>query len=176
MEDSRDAPISVMPPADATVAGERLDPRVVPYWLVSGLVGFVVLAALVTGALWAVQDKLPIAPRTAWTLAFVALALQGLWTLVSPPLAHRIWRFSIDDRLLVARYGIVIRQEKVIPTNRLQHVDLVRGPIERLFGLATLVVHTAGTEAVAFRLPGLAAERASALRDRILRARGVDVV
>ncbi|MCC6783243.1 MAG: PH domain-containing protein [Planctomycetes bacterium] len=157
-------------------AGERLDPRVVPYWLVSGLVGFAVLAALVVGALWALQDKLPLAPRTAWTLAFVVLALQGLWTLVSPPLAHRIWRFSIDDRLLVARFGIVIRQEKVIPTNRLQHVDLVRGPIERLFGLATLVVHTAGTEAVAFRLPGLAAERASALRDRILRARGVDVV
>jgi membrane protein YdbS with pleckstrin-like domain len=56
----------------------------------------------------------------------------------------------------------------------MQHVDLTRGPIERLFGLATLVVFTAGNEGSAFRVPGLAAARARSLRDRILEARGDD--
>lgn len=177
MDEPIEGPTPDAPKPDApTPLAERLDPRVVPYWLVSGLAGFVVLVAIVLAALWYFAERVPIAPRTTWTLAGVLLGAQGVWTLLSPPLAHRVWRFRIDDRLLVARYGIIVRQEKVIPTNRLQHVDLVRGPIERLFGLATLIVHTAGTEAVAFRLPGLAAARATELRDHILRARGADVV
>ncbi|MGA0058478.1 MAG: PH domain-containing protein [Planctomycetota bacterium] len=53
---------------------------------------------------------------------------------------------------------------------------MTRGPIERAFGLATLVVHTAGTEAASFRLPGLTADRAGQLRDAILEARGDDTV
>lgn len=182
MEDPTD-PVSAPHGVESSVsdhgpirAEERLDPRVVPYWLLSGLLGSLLLGAFLFGALAVVGGRLPGTPSVQFTLAAVLFAAQVGWTLVSAPLGHRVWRFSIDDRLLVARYGIIIRQEKVIPTNRLQHVDLVRGPIERLFGLATLVVHTAGTEAVAFRLPGLALDRAQDLRDRILRARGVDVV
>ena len=58
----------------------------------------------------------------------------------------------------------------------MQHVDLMRGPIERMFGLATLVVYTAGTEGASFRLPGVDMRRAEEIRDQILRARGDDVI
>ena len=102
-----------------------------------------------------------------------ALALSALF---EPVLSFWCWRFAIDDEVLEARYGVVFREEKVIPINRLQHVDLMRGPIERLFGLSTLVVFTAGTEGATFRLPGLAKQRAKDLRDRILAARGDDVL
>ena len=58
----------------------------------------------------------------------------------------------------------------------MQHIDLMRGPIERVFGLATLVVFTAGNEGSSFRVPGLAVGRAQELRDRILQARGDDLL
>ncbi len=74
------------------------------------------------------------------------------------------------------RYGIFFHEERTIPINRLQHVDLSRGPIERLFGLATLVVFTAGNEGSAFRVPGLRVSVAEPLRDQILAARGDDVL
>ena len=74
------------------------------------------------------------------------------------------------------RYGILFHEERLVPVRRMQHVDLTRGPIERLFGLATLVVFTAGNEGSAFRVPGLSVAEAQALRDRILRARGDDVL
>ncbi len=54
----------------------------------------------------------------------------------------------------------------------MQHVDLTRGPIDRRFGPATLVVYTAGNEGSAFRVPGLRLRRAQDLRDRIVEARG----
>jgi len=59
-----------------------------------------------------------------------------------------------------------------VPVRRMQHVDLSRGPIERLFGLATLVVFTAGNEGSAFRVPGLPVHVAQELRDRIVQMRG----
>ena len=96
--------------------------------------------------------------------------------LLQPVLAYMTWRYSMDDQLLIARYGILFREEKTIPISRLQHVDLRRGPIERLFSLATLVVFTAGTEGATFRVPGLSVARAQEMRDRILAARGDDVI
>ena len=63
-------------------------------------------------------------------------------------------------------------EERAVPVRRMQHVDLSRGPIERLFGLATLVVFTAGNEGSAFRVPGLPVQKAQELRDRIVQMRG----
>jgi membrane protein YdbS with pleckstrin-like domain len=102
------------------------------------------------------------------------LGLRLAWVIVSPPLAYRRWRFAVADPLMLVRYGIIFHGERAIPISRLQHVDLLRGPVERLFGLATLIVHTAGTEDTSFRLPGLAPATAQALRDQLLAARGDD--
>lgn len=162
--------------AGAPAPFERLDRRVIPYWLLTGVIGVGVLATLASAAIALFGDKLPFGSQPAWIGAGIALLLLLLWSLIAPPLGWARWRFSIDEELLLARYGIVFHEEKAIPMSRLQHVDLTRGPIERAFGLATLVVFTAGTEGASFRLPGLAAARAQELRDRILSARGDDVV
>jgi membrane protein YdbS with pleckstrin-like domain len=55
-----------------------------------------------------------------------------------------------------------------VPRTRVQHLDLERGPIERRHGLATLVVHTAGTRLYALRQSGLLDADAVALRDALL--------
>ncbi|MDA0374786.1 MAG: PH domain-containing protein [Planctomycetota bacterium] len=171
-----DAPGDVSSPDTSGPTFERLDRRVVPYWLVSGLFGNVFFVLILVVALVAFRE--PLGDNA--TLATIAVAVLGgalvLFGLVIPPLAYRRWCFSIDADLLVARYGVVFHEEKAIPVSRLQHVDLSRGPVERLFGLATLVVHTAGTEAASFRLPGLTPPRAEQLRDAILEARGDDTV
>ena len=95
-----------------------------------------------------------------------------LLALGAPLLAYSRWRYGFLGDLLLMRYGILFVEERAVPVRRMQHVDLVRGPLERLFGLATLVVFTAGNEGSAFRVPGLAANEAQALRDRIVEARG----
>lgn len=151
---------------------ERLESRVVIYWLLTDVIRALLLgAALVAGAeYWHQQEPRPWLPEAArwFAVALVALAV------VAPPLAHARWRFGVDDRMLRMRYGILFVEERHVPIQRMQHVDLTRGPIERLFGLATLVVYTAGNEGSSFRVPGLGRRRAEALRDRILRLRGDD--
>jgi uncharacterized protein len=58
----------------------------------------------------------------------------------------------------------------------LQHVDLQRGIIERRLGLATLVLFTAGTTHSVILVPGLKADIAAALRDKLVLAEGDDGV
>lgn len=172
-----DATLPVAPEAPTPV-DLRLDRRVVPYWWLAGLTSTVILAGLLSGAAFVFRREL--VARGYWdTLIWTAgtlLSVRATWAIIAPPWSWRRWRWRIDPELLLLRWGIISHHERAIPISRLQHVDLTRGPIERLFGLTTLVVHTAGTESSSFRLPGLADVDARAVRDRILAARGDDVV
>jgi len=169
--------------AEPTVS---LDRRVVFYWILSGLLSWLMLSVFLGGAAGFVYSQAAGGGEEAagWAAAwsYVMPTAVGLsaallaWTLISPPLAYARWRYSVDSELLLARYGILFIEEKAIPISRLQHVDLYRGFLERMFGLTTLIVFTAGTEGAHFRLPGLTLVRARELRDLILAARGDDVI
>lgn len=159
--------------APAPEPNERLQRRVVAYWLVADGIG----TAFLVGLAWFVVRPLLADNWSKWTPAFEHVLLGAcaallLVTLLSAPLAYWRWRYAYLGDLLLMRYGILFVEERAVPVKRMQHVDLVRGPIERLFGLATLVVFTAGNEGSAFRVPGLSASRAQELRDRIVEARG----
>lgn len=152
---------------------DRLQARVVPYWIATDALQSVVVTALLWFALRPLLAEHWSGWSTTWDLVLrgVCVVLLLLAVLV-PPLAFARWRYGFLGDLLLMRYGILFVEERAVPVRRMQHVDLVRGPIERLFGLATLVVFTAGNEGSAFRVPGLSAARAQELRDRIVEARG----
>src|SRR5690606_40691189 len=71
-----------------------------------------------------------------------------------------------EDRLRVVR-GLWFRSDTVVPFGRVQHIDVHQGPIERAYGLATLVLHTAGTHSASVALPGLGHDDAVAMREEI---------
>ncbi len=70
------------------------------------------------------------------------------------------------DRLRVAR-GVWWRSDTVVPFGRVQHIDVDRGPLERAFGLSTIVLHTAGNHNSSVSLPGLLDAEALAMREEI---------
>ena len=49
-------------------------------------------------------------------------------------------------------------------------------PLERAHGLASLILHTAGTHEATLVIPGLDADEAARLRDRLVAAGGDDAV
>jgi len=78
----------------------------------------------------------------------------------------RSWSYhERDEDLLVAR-GVMIRRLSVVPYGRMQFVDVTAGPVDRLFRLATVRLHTAAAASDA-RIPGLEREEAARLRDRL---------
>jgi len=120
------------------------------------------LPPLVIVTIW---EILGIVPRG---VVLVPVLLLLAWFVVRIPLKRYAARgYSIDaDRLRVVR-GLMWRKDTVVPFGRVQHIDVHRGPLERHYGLATLVVHTAGTHNASVSLPGLGEEDALSMREAI---------
>ncbi len=95
-----------------------------------------------------------------WLLAVIAIV-------TIPSRRAQRWGFHMaEDRLRVAR-GWLVRTDTIVPFVRVQHIDVGQGPIERLFNLSHLVVHTSGTHNSTVTLPGLHGDLAAAMRETI---------
>ncbi len=158
---------------DARIDGvlHTLDPAHVPASRLVGAVTatvFLVVGAIGVAIVWFVTD-LSGGAKVAVTVAILGLvvfvfALGYLW----PPLelARTSWRVDVDG--IVIKRGVVFRHVISIPGTRIQHLDVSQGPVQRRFGLGTLVVHTAGTHDSEVNLEGIAREKALRVRDFLL--------
>lgn len=77
---------------------------------------------------------------------------------------HGHYRWKLDDDGFAMRKGRMWQSETFVPATRVQHLDVKRGPLERGRGLATLVIHTAGTRLESIKVPCLDEGDAEALR------------
>lgn len=78
----------------------------------------------------------------------------------------RAWGYAEREDDLFVRRGVLFSRLSVIPYGRMQFVDVSAGPVERLFGLATVRMHTAAAASDA-RIPGLESDEAARVRDRL---------
>lgn len=93
------------------------------------------------------------------------VGLSGI--LIAPDRIYRRLGYALDERLLRTVRGWMFHVDTVVPFVRVQHIDVTRGPFDKLFGTASLVVHTAGTHNSIVTLPGLSPERAAEIREAI---------
>lgn len=84
--------------------------------------------------------------------------------------------YSLRDRDILHRKGVLIQTETIVPFNRVQHVSIKRGPLEKYFGLASLNIFTAGGQSSDLEISGLPADRANELKDFIAEKTGSDVI
>ncbi len=159
---------------------QQLDPRFVPQQrvvgrIVAAAVALGSAAGLLIGAL--VGDDLPFWARPA--MAAIWLLQLGIVASVVEMWPRRVFahtRYRVDaDGLQITR-GVYWRQWTHVPRSRVQHTDVSQGPLERRYGLGTLVVYTAGTDHARVTLPGLAYETAVDLRDALRVDRHDDIV
>jgi membrane protein YdbS with pleckstrin-like domain len=104
---------------------------------------------------------------SAWALVALAVGvLMQVWMFVVIGRAVRSWGYAEREHDLLVRHGILVRRLSVVPYGRLQFVDVSAGPVDRLFRLAAVQLHTAAAATDA-RIPGLEPAEASRLRDRL---------
>lgn len=82
-------------------------------------------------------------------------------------------RFRITDREIMSRSGIIAKQERVVPFERIQSVDLDEAPLERIFQIVKVRIETAagGQAGTDVEIPALKRDEATALRQDLLTAR-----
>lgn len=177
-DDATESPDSDEHPTDesATVGGEApetdgdvtayttdvrtLDPTVRWLWVGRALVFGAITGGLTTGG------ALVVAPRFAWAggAVFALLALLGS---VHALLLYRSWEYRLRDDSVYLHRGVITQVQTVVPYVRVQHIDTSRGPIERLVGLSTMVIYTAGSRGADVTVPGLVPKEAADLQTRL---------
>lgn len=93
----------------------------------------------------------------------VAGAIPVLWFVRN---RFRSWSYQERDEDLIVERGVMVRRLSVVPYGRMQFVDVTAGPVDRIFRLATVRLHTAAAASDA-RIPGLERDEAARLRDRL---------
>jgi membrane protein YdbS with pleckstrin-like domain len=112
------------------------------------------------------SDRLGAVAAVALDLAVLAIVGFLVWSaFVWPRIQYRHLRYRVDPTGLAIRRGVLWREDVRVPRSRVQHTDVNQGPIERSFGLSTLIVFTAGTQHAKVSLDGLRDETARAIRD-----------
>lgn len=162
-----------VPPAPSVADGtwRALDPRYIGLqrqsaWIVTAVaallagVGLTFFAFANDSGLWV-------------TIALAGVVITGLgalgwWGHRWPPIEYRHASYRVDAEGLEIRRGVYFRRVTTVPRSRVQHTDVSQGPLQRSHGLATLAVHTAGTDEAQVELPGLAHEDALRIRDHLL--------
>ncbi|WP_420128332.1 PH domain-containing protein [Longimicrobium sp.] len=158
------APVESATPREAPV--QRLDPRVINLWRVSSALWALAWTGAVGGA--AVLLEWPL-------LLMVPMAVLGIaWTVWVPSAAYRHYAYQVGQVDVRVMHGWWTRSVAVVLHSRIQHVDTRQGPVERMMGLATVVVFTAGSVGAMVAIPGIAAGEAEALRDLLARLSGAD--
>ena len=172
--DNGSQPEQPTPSIDELVGPERtLEAEVQVVWAIQSAISAAIIG-VIAGIAFTVFD-----PGGPWVggAVFVAVTLIGI---VFSVLRYRIWAYQVRRDSLYLRRGVLTRVNTVVPYVRIQHVDTRRGPLERVFGLATTVVYTAGSRGADVSIPGLTPERADDLQTRLkqlaIAAEGDDAV
>ncbi len=113
---------------------------------------------------FAIRNELPLAPGSI--IGPVTAFALFLFTML-PGRIYRRWGYDMGDEQLRVLRGFMWRTDTIVPFNRIQHIDVAQGPFQRMFGLSTLIVHTAGTHNSIVTLPGLSTPDAETMRDII---------
>jgi putative membrane protein len=118
--------------------------------------------------------------RRLWPLALLLVARRQWWLLALGALILLAWSavewlrrtYTLEGGALRLEEGVLSRQLRAVPFDRIQQVDLVRKPLHRLLGVATLRVETAGGGSAAeVDLDVVTLPEAQALRSTLLRAK-----
>lgn len=96
-----------------------------------------------------------------------AAALLALVGVGHSLLLYRSWRYEVREDALYLERGVITHVKTVVPFVRVQHIDTNRGPIDRLLGLSSLVVYTAGSRGADVTIPGLTPQDAEDLQERL---------
>ena len=143
---------------------ERLDPRAITLWRITGLLNLFPLLIGAGFAAWALMRYGSVSSFVAVVPVLVVLALGVVVVGVAPALRWSRWRYEIRPDEIDLQRGILWMGRTLVPLARIQHVDTRQGPLQRRFGLSTVVFYTA---AGPNQIPELSTPVAAEVRDRI---------
>lgn len=156
-------PVADLPRVEHTTLEpiERSYLRVLRWEWLTGSLMLGLLAGLVLYFAKSLQHPLAISLIAgSWTLLVITWFLLQEKTFATKA-------YAIRERDVIYRSGWIIQKTHTCPFNRIQHSAVTIGPLEKQYGLASLVLYTAGSNEADVRIRGLKEEVAWELKEWI---------
>lgn len=121
----------------------RLQPESKKSMYVVNVIAMVVIAAiLLTAAHF--SDVMADGSPVFEAAMYIITAAVVVYCLAEPQVLYRRYRYRMDDDKIEVRKGIIYITHIMVPVERVHQVDVVEGPVNRMFGLADVIITTAG--------------------------------
>ncbi|MFT6095646.1 MAG: putative membrane protein [Nonlabens sp.] len=136
---------------------QRQSKKIIAFYLyksIKGLLLYFVFAAVGTNSMGKYGMFM-----TAF-IAFIALA-----SLVSPVLKYLYFTFHIEGDELIIQKGLLQKERKSIPLERIQSININQNVVQRILGIVSLEVDTAGSKGKELEIPGLEKAFASEFKE-----------
>ena len=139
------------------------------FWVAEGIIETVVFALGAAAFLIFVPASVggPI-PFLRWAVPVLVIVDAIVSIGVRPRLRYRVHRWEVTDEAVYTLTGWLSRTWTLVPIARIQTVDVTRGVMQQVFGLASVAVLTASSEGTV-RVPHLEADVAQRVADDLAR-------
>ena len=117
-----------------------------PYLAITTIISIVLVWAFSTGWMYFGNEdgSLPsVLPLFVSVLLVVVLAFSLLWV----ALYNESITYHLNKTEMTWKRGVWFRRTGIVPYNRITNVDIVQGPLMRLFHISNLKIQTAGASA-----------------------------
>lgn len=155
---------------------KQLHPNSIVIFYINGLIGSIFLLGFFIFS-WPLIGLIDLADEgtisIVWSIVFLIFATAVIFLIPLPwaQLSYKNFRYQIGDDAIVIERGVIWKRHVSIPFQRIQNIDIIRGPIARMLGLSDLQIQTAGMSGVAIvegRIHGIDPAEAIKLKDEIL--------
>src|SRR4051812_9464448 len=137
-------------------------------WITQGIIGSLVVGlAVVAFSLLVPGDEGPL-PLLRWAAPVLAVLYVVVAVGVRPFVRYRVHRWEITGDSVYTLTGWLTRTWTLVPVARIQTVDVTRGVLQQLFGLASIAVLTASSQGTV-RVPHLEVDVAERVAEDLAR-------
>ena len=152
-------------PSPARAPAWPLSRSAIGLWVTEGVIEAVLYGALatafaLTAPLWLPGPLLVL----QWVVPALAVVAAGVAIGVRPWVRYRVHRWEVTADAVYTLTGWLTRTWTLVPISRIQTVDVTRGVLQQLFGLASVAVLTASSQGTV-RIPHLDADIAQRVAD-----------
>lgn len=120
---------------------EKLSKKATSCMFVATLVQFLISTSILF-VIWFILGEY--LPQIVINIMIGLVILEFLYLIVSPKVRYERYRYSITEDSIDVREGFIFIERSIVPIERLHKIAIEKGPIDRMFNLAKVIVTTAG--------------------------------
>ena len=121
---------------------EKLSKRALGSMYTAAVIGAVleIIALVAVNMLWFIPENIEVGTTASIVLGIIFIVNA----VISPYFRFHRYRYSITEEFIDIYEGYIFVERNIVPLERLHKMQTLRGPIDRIFKVAKVVVTTAG--------------------------------